>query len=201
MQKLLKKIIAFSVLACIWSSAIAAGDPVQMLSNLADRTLGQINSQKDAISKDKLVLHRILERTVIPKVDFNEMAIWIAGKKAWRGASESERAKFIKEFKILVLRTYSHFLMGVSDEKLTFKPVGRTNGKRLQISGTITKSDGEVIDVDYRLIDVGSWKIYDIVVQGVSLLKGFQAQFSDRIRREGLSSVIKEIEEHNNAKS
>lgn len=200
MQRLFKNISALILFVFFSTSAMASEDPVQMLKSLADRTLSQIQDQKEAINKNKQVLNEILEVTVIPHVDFNEMALWIAGKKAWKGASESERSKFIKEFKTLVLRTYSHFLLGVSDEKLTFRPASRMNGKRLQVSGTITKSNGEIIDVDYRLVDVGSWKIYDIVVQGVSLLKGFQAQFSNRIRKEGLGSVIREIEEHNNSK-
>ena len=171
-----------------------------MLSALADKTLGEIHEKESAIKKDNKVLYSILERTVIPHMDFNEMALWIAGKSAWRGASQGQRNQFIKEFKTLVLMTYSHFLLGVSDDKLTFKPTRNSNGKRLQVSGTITRSNGEVIDIDYRLVNVGQWKIYDVVVQGVSLLKGFQAQFSDKIRRNGLVSVINEIEAHNKGK-
>lgn len=200
MQRLIRNIAIVGLFFFSFANAFASGDPIQMLESLANRTLSQIKEQKAEISKNKQVLNNILESTVIPYVDFNEMALWIAGKRAWNSASDVEKSKFIKEFKTLVLRTYSHFLISVSDEELTFKPASRMNGKRLQVSGTIRKSNGEIIDIDYRLVDVGSWKIYDIVVQGVSLLKGFQAQFSDRIRKEGLSSVIREIEEHNNAK-
>jgi phospholipid transport system substrate-binding protein len=197
MYKYLIKLLLFTVFFCSINISFAAGDPVQMLSNLADTTLGKLHTYDVEIKKDKKVLYKILRQTIIPHVDFNEMALWIAGKSAWRGASEKERNEFISEFEILVLRTYSHFLLGVSDEKLTFKSGRQSNGKRLQVSGTITRSNGEVIDVDYRLVDVGQWKIYDIVVQGVSLLKGFQAQFSDKIRKKGLAIVIQEIAEHN----
>ncbi|MBT4964242.1 MAG: ABC transporter substrate-binding protein [Francisellaceae bacterium] len=198
MRKYLIKLLVLSTIFCSINTSFAAGDPVQMLSKLADTTLTEIHTYNVEIKKDKKVLYKILEQTIIPHVDFNEMALWIAGKSSWRGASEKERNEFISEFKILVLRTYSHFLLGVSDEKLTFKPNRHSNGKRLQVSGTIIRSNGEVIDIDYRLVDVGQWKIYDVVVQGVSLLKGFQAQFSDKIRKKGLTIVIQEIAEHNN---
>lgn len=196
-----KLLLVFICLNLFALKAYATGDPIEMLSTVADETLEKIQKQKDAISKNDDILYNILETTVIPHVDFNEMALWIAGKKAWRGASQAQRNNFIKEFKILVLRTYSHFLLGVSDKQLSFERSGRSNGKRVQISGTIKRANGETIGINYRLVDVGQWKIYDIVVEGVSLLKGFQAQFSDRIRKYGMSSVIEEIEEHNKTKS
>ena len=71
--------------------------------------------------------------------------------------------------------------------------------KRIQISSKIHKSNGQLIQVEYRLIadENGDWKVYDLIIEGISILKGFQAQFSNQIRQNGLRSVTEQIKQHN----
>jgi phospholipid transport system substrate-binding protein len=181
----------------------ASTDPVKMMQTLTSNVQIEIKKNRVAIDKDPTFIYKIIDRLVLPHVDFVEMAKWIAGKSAWYAAAPQDQEDFIKEFKILVVRTYSSSLNKYNDEKIEFFPLQQSaSNTRIQISSRIVRSDKEDVKVDYRLIAENSnWKLYDIVIEGVSLLKGFQAQFSEQIHNYGLKSVINKIKLHNEGKS
>ena len=98
----------------------------------------------------------------------------------------------------MVVRTYATALNNYSNEIVEFPPQSIDTAKsRVQVS-SIIKRNKENISVKYRLIKHGNdWLVYDIIVEGVSILQGFQAQFSQEIRQKGLDKVIAQIKEHN----
>ena len=87
-----------------------------------------------------------------------------------------------------------------TEEKIEFQNyAGNLNNKRIQIKSTIIRPGKENISVDYRLIATseGSWKVYDLIIEGVSILQGFRAQFGDDVKMHGINFVINKIKEHN----
>jgi phospholipid transport system substrate-binding protein len=181
----------------------AQSDPIKMMQTITSNVQSEIKKNRAAIDRDPTFTYKIIDRIVLPHVDFIEMAKWIAGKAAWNSSSPKDQEAFIREFKILVVRTYSSSLNKYNDEKVEFFPLQKSaSNTRIQVSSKITRAGKEDIKVDYRLIaDNDDWKLYDIVIEGVSILKGFQAQFSEQIRNHGLSAVINKIKLHNEGKS
>jgi phospholipid transport system substrate-binding protein len=178
----------------------AVQDPIAMLKGVTNNVLRALKQYHISKSSSPKQLDVVIDEYVLPYVDFNEMSTWVAGRKAWANASEASRKEFIKQFQILVIRTYATALNSYSDETIEFVPQKiDTSKKRVQVSSYIKRPNKENIRLDYRLIKNGnSWLVYDMIIEGVSILQGFQAQFSDKIRQKGLDPVIQEIKEHNN---
>ena len=144
-------------------------------------------------------IYDVVDKYILPYVDFNEMSTWVAGRTAWGKASEKSRDRFVAAFKILVVRTYATSLTSYSNEIVEFsKQKVDTSKERIQISSHIVRQGKENIRLDYRLIKhENTWLVYDVIIEGVSILQGFQAQFTDEIRQEGIDKVITKIEAHN----
>ena len=176
-----------------------AADPLQMMQNLTNNVQTEIRKNRATIDKDPTAIYGVVNQVILPHVDFVEMSKWMAGKAVWGQASAADQAAFIREFKILVVRTYAASLNRYTDEKIEFLPMQKSaSTSRIQIASKIHRSNKEDVRVDYRLIACGDeWKLYDVIIEGVSLLKGFQAQFSEQIHNEGLTVVTGKIRAHN----
>lgn len=176
-------------------------DPIIMLREVSTNVLQALQQHKDP--KDLKGIYALVDRYILPYVDFNEMSEWVAGRTIWNKASEQTRKEFISAFQVLVVRTYATALNSYTNEKVEFskQPVD-LNKTRIQISSTIVRQGKENIKLDYRLVKKDNkWYVYDIIIEGVSILQGFQAQFSDEIRQQGLQKVIAEIQQHNKEKN
>jgi phospholipid transport system substrate-binding protein len=170
-----------------------------MLKGVTDAVLTQLRSHQSELKTHPDRIYGIAEHLIIPHVDFVEMGRWIAGRNAWKKASESEQADFIAAFKTLVVRTYATSLLQYTDQTVEFMPLKSTTEKeRLQVTSYINGGEKGPIKMDYRLIKEGdNWLVYDIIIEGVSLLKGYQAQFSQDVRQQGLNYVTRKIKTHN----
>mgnify|MGYP001077288658 CR=1 FL=1 len=181
------------------SAAYAAQEPVAMLKGVTDSVLAQLRSHQGELKSHPDRIYGIAEHLIIPHVDFVEMGRWIAGRNAWKKASESDQAAFIAAFKTLVVRTYATSLLQYTNQTVEFIPLKSTEGKeRLQVTSYVNGGDRGQIKMDYRLIkQADNWLVYDIIIEGVSLLKGYQAQFSEDVRQQGLNYVTRKIKSHN----
>ncbi len=209
MQNKVCKLFFITIILSFCSHAFAMGaetdslpntsDPVIMLQSVTTEVMQALRSNSSVIKNNNRKLYEVVDNYILPHVDFDEMAKWVAGKSAWAKASEETKREFVDAFKVLVVRTYAAALLGYTDEHIDFgKQHIDTNRDRIQVSSRIIRSNKEDVRVDYRLIrQNGEWKVYDIIIEGVSILQGFQAQFSDKIRQEGLNKVIGQIHEHN----
>ena len=181
-------------------NTIQRKDPVQFLHSITDRVLTQLKHYQGEKHKTNEEICKIVDNFILPNVDFDEMCKWIAGRSNWSKAADAEQNEFIKELKKLLTRTYSSTFSSYSEEKIEFQNYnGDLNAKRIQIKSTVVRPDKDNLSVDYRLISVeDSWKVYDVIIEGVSILQGFRAQFSDDIRMHGLKVVSSKIRNHNN---
>lgn len=198
-QALGSTFVLFAVLFSSLAMAINTTDPITMLKDISTNVLRALKENKAQTTANSKKIYEVVDKYILPYVDFNEMSVWVAGRTAWGKAPEKSRDEFVSAFKILVVRTYATALDNYSNEIVDFAPQKvDTSKKRIQISSKIKRASKENINVDYRLIKHGdSWLVYDIIIEGVSILQGFQAQFSDKIRQQGLDTVIAQIKEHN----
>jgi len=201
-KKLYAKYVLAIYLIMASSIAIAAGqqkNPIDLLKNVSTSVMSELTKNKSTIASDPSKLFDLIQRFIIPNVDFVEMGTWIAGRKAWSQASSAQKNEFIKQFKILVVKTYGSALVGYSDNKVVFPPQEYDPSKeRIEIMSWVKRPSNDDVRVKYRLIKSGaSWKVYDLEVEGVSILRGFMAQFSEEIKTRGLSVAIEQMKEHN----
>lgn len=181
----------------------AIADPIKMLESITSNVLRALEAHKD--KTDLGGIYALVDHYVLPYVDFNEMSKWVAGRTIWAKASEKSKSEFMAAFKILVVRTYATALNSYTNEKIEFsKQKVDLQKERIQIKSVVLRSgkNKETIHLDYRLIKRDNkWYVYDVIIEGVSILQGFQAQFSNSIRQEGLDKVIAQIKAHNKEKN
>jgi phospholipid transport system substrate-binding protein len=179
---------------------VSKTDPVQFLHTITDQVLTELKHSRKDSSNTAEKTNKIVNNFILPNVDFEEMCKWIAGRGIWSKATNEDRDEFIKELRTLLTKTYSSTLNDYTEEKIEFQNYnGDINAKRIQVKSVVVRPDKENLLVDYRLVATeDSWKVYDVIIEGVSILQGFRTQFSDDIKINGLKTVTKKIKNHNN---
>jgi phospholipid transport system substrate-binding protein len=185
-------------------------DPVLMLQNITTNVINTLNDKEEIMNEDNeesinKEVYNIINKYIIPNIDLVEMSRWIMGKIVWQKSTKEEKNKFINAFKYLLIGHYYITLNDYKKHDLKFLPIQEKelDGKKfIIVKSTINnKTTKKTLYIDYRLINRnGQWKVYDIVVEGVSLLKAYQAQLKNRIRKYGLKKVTDEILSSNQIK-
>lgn len=176
----------------------AIQSPVSFLDGIANRVISALSRQKGSLTTQKA--YKIANRIMLPHVDVTSMSRSVLGRNAWNKASSGQRSQFSREFTKLVVRTYAKALAKFTDEKVQFYPV-RGNWqtqKRVQVKSLVRRSNGSSIPISYRLLRKGSrWKVYDLSVEGVSLVATYRSQFASQLRNGNVGNVIKILKQKN----
>lgn len=155
--------------------------------------------------KDQNFIHnfsaitQFVETTIYPHVDFDRISALVLGQN-WKQASSDDKARFTKEFKTLLVRTYSRAFVEFKDWSIRFLPLNMEAGANKTVVNTEVLQPGiQPIGVSYRMILVdGHWKAYDIMIEGVSLVTNYRSTFNNEIARTGsLQSVIQDLAKRN----
>jgi len=184
-----------------WQTCIAAIErPEVMLERITGDMISELKKNDKILKKDPNRVVEIIDKILVPYMDSGSMAKWVAGRNAWSKATASQRARFTSEFRDLLIRTYGATLLEYKNQKVEYLPLrGSLEGKkRVLVSSLIREPGKESIKLTYRLVARSDrWKVYDISVEGVSLLKGFKSQFSQELERTGMDKVTEKLQEHN----
>lgn len=189
----------FSFFSCL-NIAFAESRPESILENATQSMLSSLKQNRQTLKQNPNGIYKLVDDVLVPHVDTEYMAKWVVGKQYWTSASTEQQRRFIEEFKKMVVRSYASSLLAYSDQTVTYFPVKESlEGKsKVQVSSIIRQPNGESINVAYRLLRTSNdWKVYDIVIEGVSLLQGFKSQFADDLRAAGLEQLINKLHAHN----
>ncbi|MCA0403687.1 MAG: ABC transporter substrate-binding protein [Proteobacteria bacterium] len=173
----------------------AQASPVPMLENSASQIISTLKQNKNQLKNNKQIIYQAVEHYLLPNVDVNGMSRSVLGRAAWLKASNAERQQFSKAFTQLVIRTYASPLAEYSDETIKFLPIrGSLEGRFIRVNSTIIRSKGNNIALSYSLVaNKGKWQIYDLSVEGVSLLQSFRSQFAEALRSSDMKNLIKQM--------
>lgn len=201
---MLKKINFAFILFFLFSlqsvQAAPSERPEKMLERVTNQMLSSLKKHSHALKKNPQGVIEIIDKILVPHIDETAMARWVVGRADWEKATPSQRVMFTNEFRDLLIRTYASTLAEYDNQRVEYFPIrGSIEGKRrVQVRSVIREPGKEQINVTYRLVaQKNAWKVYDISIEGVSLLKGFQSQLSQEIQRKGIDSVINYLKEHN----
>lgn len=134
-------------------------------------------------------------------VNFDEVSLWIVGKTIWTKVDSDKKKEFIDELSILMLRTYKNTVYYYIDFDIDFlKPKIDYNNSmynRIQIF-SIMKKNNKNVTVCFKLVRSNdSWLVFDIVIEGISILKSLQTQYSGLIKNYGIDYVINKMKDVN----
>lgn len=192
-------IILFSFL--LFSYAFAVTSPVVTLENVASQMLTYLQRNQDQLRHNPKIIHRIVDRVLVPHIDVDRMAGAVVGRRHWRKATPAERKRFINEFKYLVVSTYSAALSSYNDDKIRFYPLRSKSvvGHRtVKVNSVIIRKNGQRIPIAYNLVlKNGQWKVYDFSIENISMVQSYRSQFAGVLAQGGMSLLLKRLVIHN----
>jgi phospholipid transport system substrate-binding protein len=191
-------IIIFFVSYC--GILMAKEQPDILLKRLTQEMITALRQHDKELDKQPTLIFKIVDRIIVPYIDWTAMASWVVGRNEWLHASDSQRMRFTQELRELLIRTYASTLKAYNDQVIEYLPIrgGIDHKPKVQINSLIKEPGKEPIHVTYRLVNKEEgWKVYDISIEGVSLLQGFQSQFESEIRQFGLEALIERLHKHN----
>ncbi|MEK6731746.1 MAG: ABC transporter substrate-binding protein [Pseudomonadota bacterium] len=202
---MLKKIMIGLFILLLSTAAMAATpDPMIMMRSMSDQMLSTLKKERANLKKDSELLYSLVNKIVVPHVDTAGMARSVLGRTVWQEATAAEQSAFIEAFKRVVVNTYSSALNAYSDETIKFFPIrgGYEGQQRIKVNSEVIRTDGPPVAVNYSLaLFTAVWKVYDLNVEGISLLQSFRAQFSEQISQgKNITQITQELRQQKKGK-
>ena len=194
---------ASSLLLMFFALSVLAAElmPDQLAREVTDKIVILLKANKDVYNKDHKKLYAMVDEHVLPNFDFRAMSRSVLGRY-WREANEDQRARFTGEFRDLLVRTYATALLKYNDEKIVYLPFKLSPGDRTAtVKSEVRRTDGGppiAINYSFYHTDAG-WKVYDVTIEGASLVTTYQSTYSERVQREGLDALIASLAQDNKA--
>ena len=196
-----RELLAASLLAAAFGAAPAAAadadDPWGWVVRISNEILDAIRADEKLHSGDADALRALVDRQVMPSVDFTMMTRMTVGPK-WRQATKEDRARLMTGFERLLIRVYAGALANIKDHRCELRP---TRSRKLAdelVVRTLLKSTGQPdIGLDYRIYrnKAGEWKIVDVNVEGIWMVENYRSQFASTLNQDGIPGLIRLLEE------
>ncbi|WP_305908634.1 ABC transporter substrate-binding protein [Methylomarinum sp. Ch1-1] len=191
----------FFIFTLLSASTYAAEDNAQA-QRVIENSSNQIKQtlQQPAYQHDFNKATQFVDGVVTEFVDMPRISLLVLGKNI-RKSTVEQRRRFIKEFKTLLVRTYTRAFLEYQDWSITFVPYHDNKSDRKTLVKSLIHQPGkQPIDASYRMVlsKNGEWKVYDIIIGGVSLVTTYRTSFNQKIAQSGsLESVIQDLVEKN----
>lgn len=192
------------LLSLLMVSTISKADdseilPQELVKNSTEEMLQALKDNKAALDEDSSIIYGLVDEILMPNFDFDKMSKLALGKN-WRKADSQQRERFTQEFRLLLVRTYATAMLEYTDEEIHFVPFnGDLEKKKVKVKMEILQSGGPSIPMalSMYLNKENAWKVYDVKIDGISLVTNYRTTFSTRIRNEGMDKLIDSIAARN----
>jgi phospholipid transport system substrate-binding protein len=155
----------------------------------------------DIIAKDKEIkagsrakLIEVIEAKVLPHFNFGAMTALAMGQN-WAKANAEQKKRLTDEFRTLLVRTYASALAAYSEQKFDFRPLrAKPTDTDVTVNVRVLQPGGQPVTIDYSMEKTANgWKVYDVMVGGVSLVANYRTEFGNAVRASGIDGLIKEL--------
>lgn len=166
----------------------------KLVESVSNQILQEISENRALYAESSKALHEVVGVIILPHFDFEKMSKLVMVRH-WRKMDVEQRSRFEKEFRGLMVRIYSKALLEYEDEEIKYLPTRvNKNRDRIIVRTKIIQSSGGTLAMDYHLqLSDESWKIFDIRVEGISLLKSYKDRFGRQAKVKGVDAVIDEL--------
>ena len=194
----MKKILfAISMIASL-SAFNAAGaeilPPDVLARHVTDEVLAAVRADKDLQAGNQKKVLELVETKVLPHFNFARMAQLAMGKN-WRQANMEQQREITREFRTLLVRTYTAAFTQYKNQTVEYRPLRlATEDTEALVRSSIIKPDGPPVAVDYSMEKTAEgWKVYNIKVEGISLVENYRNTFNAEIQRNGIDGLIRAL--------
>lgn len=198
MKRLLRHAFVFALFVWVSVAYAAAEQPLDVVRTTTDDVLQRISTDKEALRADPGEMYKVVSEVIFPHFDFAIMSQWVLGEH-WSSADENTRGAFVEQFRKLLVRTYATALLEFSEQSITYPDIQQKGGTNTAlVKQEISQEGSESLPIVYRLHNKsGEWKVFDVSVDGVSLVKTYRASFGSVIKDGGLAALIESMSSKN----
>lgn len=176
--------------------------PDVLVKSTAQDVLAIVKQDKDIQAGNQKKTYDLVEVKVLPHFDFTRMTMLAVGKH-WSRATPAQQKALANEFRTLLVRTYSSSLSAYKNQTIEYKPLKmQPDETDVTVKTQVNQPGGQPIPIDYSMEKTpAGWKVYDIAVDGVSLVINYRSSFSSEIREKGIDGLIKTLADRNRTES
>jgi phospholipid transport system substrate-binding protein len=178
--------------------ALAQEAPDALVKRVTDEVLAIVRADKDLQSGNSRKIAELAEAKVLPHFDFSRMTRLAVGRN-WQQANDAQKQQLVKEFRTLLVRTYSTSLSAYRNQTIEVKPLKMAAGdKDVTVRTAVIQPGGPPIPIDYAMEKAdGGWKVYDVVIDGASLVTTYRGSFNEQVQRGGIDGLVKTLADRN----
>jgi len=199
-----KKILAAGVIAATAAfsltgiNAYAQEAADEVIRKNVNEVLSALKSDKDLQSGDIKKIEKLAEDKILPHFNFPHMTQLAVGRN-WKDASDAQKTSLTDQFRTLLLRTYSSTLSQYRNQTIDVKALKTTAADtEVVVKTAVIQSGGQPIPIDYSMEKTsGGWKVYDVLIDGVSLVTNYRSSFNTEIKTNGVDGLIKSLTDRN----
>lgn len=178
--------------------SIDNSSPQKLVETAARALLADLDANRTTYRRDINALYHSIDTRFLPHVDVQYAAQQVLGSH-WRTATPDQRQRFVDAFKKVMLGTYGSALLDFTSDNLVIKPFrGDPAGTSATVDTEIKRANGAVVAVSFVLRKAGgasgTWKVWDVVIEGIRYVGVFRSDFGPEISQKGLDAVIARLE-------
>ena len=196
------RVVAGCCCAVAATFAFAQEAPDVLVKRVAQDMLTTIRADPKLQAGDQQRIREVIETKLLPNFDFERITALAMGRN-WRQATPEQQKLLIDQFRALLVRTYSGALTQYKDQEMDYKPLRADPASTdVTVKTEVARKGQAPVQIDYGMMKTASgWKIYDVIVGGVSLVTNYRDEFNEQIKNGGVDNLIKTLTAKNQGTS
>jgi phospholipid transport system substrate-binding protein len=172
--------------------------PDVLVKNVTMEVVDLIAKDKEIQAGSRAKLIDLIEAKVLPNFNFPAMTALALGQ-SWNKATAEQKKRLVEEFRTLLVRTYASALAAFAGQKFDFRPLrAKATDTDVTVNVRVIQSGAQPVAIDYSMEKTSSgWKVYDVMVGGVSLVANYRTEFTNVVRESGVDGLIKNLQTKN----
>jgi phospholipid transport system substrate-binding protein len=175
-----------------------ATPPDVLVKNVTQEVIDIIQKDKEIRSGSRAKLIQVIDSKVLPHFNFASMTALAMGQN-WKSANPEQRKQLVDAFRTLLVRTYASALAAYSEQKFDFRPLrAKPTDTDVTVQVRVIQPGAQPVPIDYSMEKTAAgWKVYDVMVGGVSLVANYRTEFANVVRNSGVDGLIKDLQTKN----
>jgi len=193
-RRLTSILAGLALLVCLGAARAQQEAPDILVKNVTLEVVDIIAKDKDIKSGNRGKLIQVIDQKVLPHFNFGAMTALALGQN-WNKATPEQKKRLTEEFRTLLVRTYASALAAYSEQKFDFRPLrAKPTDTDVTVQVRVLQPGAQPVPIDYAMEKTaGGWKVYDVMVGGVSLVANYRTEFTNVIRESGIDGLIKNL--------
>ena len=182
------------LLASPFGAIGAEPSATELVEQTASKMISTLENRRAEVERKPQLINELVDSILAPHFDFEQMTRLAVGR-AWRDASSEQQEALIEHFRNLLVRTYAKSIMKYSGQDIVYESARPgTRSGTVVVPTEVRESGSSAIPIDYNMLERGdSWKVYDVVIDGVSMISNYRSQFRSTIARSGIDGLIEQL--------